>query len=245
MEDYYKRSVTVVVHTLRQLTKDEKNDLWVKSEDDGRDVLVQHKYQQAFPCWSNNKNKNNSSSSWTTEASRASAFVKMDHLDLADTLVKNEWSYWFPNVVAKEKTIKVLSPGSSEDNPHGTLRMVYKEMQATSPMVANRKFTLLRSSSQIDQATLVIAETSFGPKVRPTNNTYRRLPSGCLIEGITEDLSKNVGPNEDSNSTLWRSVTGSEDLKVYASLYKSSANFEVAGDLHLGVSEDVNTLDEL
>ena len=88
MEDYYKRSVTTAVHTLRQLTKNEKNDFWVKSEDDGRDVLVQHKYQQAFPWWSNNKNKNTSSSSWTTEASRASAFVKMDHLDLADTLAK-------------------------------------------------------------------------------------------------------------------------------------------------------------
>ena len=89
MEDYYyKRSVTAAVHTLRQLTKNEQNDFWVKSEDDGRDVLVQHKYHQAFPWWSNNKNKNTSSSSWTTEASRASAFVKMDHLDLADTLAK-------------------------------------------------------------------------------------------------------------------------------------------------------------
>nr|GFA85013.1 homeobox domain-containing protein/START domain-containing protein [Tanacetum cinerariifolium] len=48
-------------------------------------------------------------------------------------------------------------------------------------------------------------------------------------ESMVRGLFENVGPNEDCNSTLWRSVTGSEDMKVYDSLYKSSANFEVAG----------------
>ena len=48
-------------------------------------------------------------------------------------------------------------------------------------------------------------------------------------ESMVRGLFQNVSPNEDRNSTLWRSDTGSEDLKVYASLYKSSANFEVAG----------------
>ncbi|GKC84937.1 hypothetical protein Tco_1140654 [Tanacetum coccineum] len=48
-------------------------------------------------------------------------------------------------------------------------------------------------------------------------------------EIMARDLFENVGPNEDRNSTLWRSATGSkEDSKVYATLYKSSANFEVA-----------------
>nr|GEZ52533.1 homeobox-leucine zipper protein ROC8 [Tanacetum cinerariifolium] len=124
-------------------------------------------------------------------------------------------------------------------------------MQVTSAMVPNKKFTVLRTCLQIDQGTWVIAE----PSHVDAPNTYRRLPSGCLIERITKKLSKvtlvehmevaeplpnrsgfafaaermNVGPNEDCNSTLWRSVTGSEDMKVYDSLYKSSANFEVAG----------------
>ncbi|GJW83669.1 homeobox-leucine zipper protein HDG11 [Tanacetum coccineum] len=66
------------------------------------------------------------------------------------------------------------------------LHMVYKEMQATLTMVANRKFTVLRTCLQIDQGTWVIAELSH---VRAPN-TYRRLPSGCLIEHITGDVSK-------------------------------------------------------
>ncbi|GJX67895.1 START domain-containing protein [Tanacetum coccineum] len=401
-EDKFKTTVTAGVHTVRELTK---NDFWIKSEE-GRDVLVKDKYRQAFRFKINTLS---SSSSCTTEASRASALVHMDDEDLALMLAVDEWSYRFPNIVAKEQLIKILSPGSSDENPHGTLHMVYKEMQATSPMVANRKFTVLRTCLQIDQGTWVIAELSH---VSPPNtyrrlpsgclieritedvskvtwvehmevdeplpnrsgfafaaermvawlerscergsdmnatcriiglqrdaipmvanrkftvlrtclqidqgtwviaelshvsppNTYRRLPSGCLIERITEDVSKvtwvehmevdeplpnrsgfafaaermvawlerscergsdmnatcrikdpegkevpwtleklslmwfgesmvrglfeNVGPNEDCHSTLWRSVTGSEDMKVYASLYKSSANFEVAG----------------
>nr|GEZ95735.1 homeobox-leucine zipper protein HDG11-like [Tanacetum cinerariifolium] len=48
-------------------------------------------------------------------------------------------------------------------------------------------------------------------------------------ESMARGLFENVGPNEDCNSTLWRSVTRSEDMKVYDSLYKSYANFKVAG----------------
>ncbi|GKD68321.1 homeobox-leucine zipper protein ROC8, partial [Tanacetum coccineum] len=121
-----------------------------------------------------------------SEASRAFAVVKMHHLDLAERLAENEWSCLFPNIVANEKTKQVLSPASSEDNPHGTLRVVYREMQATSPVVPNRKFTVLRSCTQIDQATWLIAEISH--VLSP--NTYRRLPSGCLIQRLSEYESK-------------------------------------------------------
>ena len=42
-------------------------------------------------------------------------------------------------------------------------------------------------------------------------------------------LFENISPIKSNNSTLLSSVTGPEDLKVHASLYESSANFEVAG----------------
>ncbi|GJW32940.1 reverse transcriptase domain-containing protein [Tanacetum coccineum] len=54
------------------------------------------------------------------------------------------------------------------------------------PMVANRKFTVLRTCLKIDQGTWVIAELSHVS----APYTYRRLPSGCLIECITETVSK-------------------------------------------------------
>ncbi|GJY62426.1 homeobox-leucine zipper protein HDG11, partial [Tanacetum coccineum] len=53
-------------------------------------------------------------------------------------------------------------------------------------MVSNRKFTVLITSLQIDQGTWVITELSH---VRAPN-TYRRLPSRCLIEHTTMDVSK-------------------------------------------------------
>ncbi|GJU38796.1 homeobox-leucine zipper protein ROC8 [Tanacetum coccineum] len=116
----------------------------IKFEQEGRDVLAQHKYQQAFPWW--NKNL-----SWTTEASRASVVVKMHHLDLAEWLAK-----------------------------------VYREMQATSLVVPNRNFTVLRSCIQIDQGTWHIAEISHVP----SPNTYIRVPSGCLNQRVFEAKSK-------------------------------------------------------
>ncbi|PWA98541.1 START domain-containing protein [Artemisia annua] len=193
MDAKYKLSVVAAVHELRELFKYENNDLWIKSEE-GRDVLVQHKYQQAFPWWYNNENKNNSLS-WTTEASRASALVMMDHLDLAFMLAEGEWHFTFPHMVTKEETIRDLSHGSG-NTPDGVLLLglicshiqIRKELQATSPcMVAKRRFmNLLRAYVQIDQGMWVIAEISHCP----SSDKFRRLPSGCLIQSIAKGLSK-------------------------------------------------------
>ncbi|PWA38216.1 homeobox-leucine zipper protein HDG11 [Artemisia annua] len=95
-------------------------------------------------------------------------------------------------MVAKEETIAVLSPGSSEDNPDGSLKLMYKELQVTSPLVAKRKFTCLRTCKQIDQGTWVVADISYEPilNLNGYHSNYRRLPSGCLIQSISEKLSK-------------------------------------------------------
>ncbi|GKD06998.1 homeobox-leucine zipper protein HDG11, partial [Tanacetum coccineum] len=99
-----------------------------------------------------------------------------------------DWSFDFPHIVAKDETIRVLSPGKSDLTSDGTLLLLRKELQATSPcMAAKRRFTLLRMCIQIDQGTWVVAEISHCPS---SNNNIRRLPSGCLIQSIAEDLSK-------------------------------------------------------
>ncbi|PWA81581.1 hypothetical protein CTI12_AA186670 [Artemisia annua] len=55
--------------------------------------------------------------------------------------------------------------------------------------------------------------------------TFMEFGEYCMVRFLFE----NISPNDDFNRTLWRSVTGPEDLKVHATLYKSFANFEVAG----------------
>nr|GFB18763.1 homeobox-leucine zipper protein HDG11-like [Tanacetum cinerariifolium] len=151
--------------------------------------------------------------------------------------------------------MRVLSPGSSNENPHGTLHMVYKEMQAASPMVPNRKFTILRTCLQIDQGTsgFAFAAERMVAWLERSCERGSHKNATCRIkapgykekvpwileklslmnfgESMVRGLFENVGLNEDCNSTIWRSVTGSEDMKVYDSLYKSSANFEVAGSV--------------
>nr|GEZ49206.1 homeobox domain-containing protein/START domain-containing protein [Tanacetum cinerariifolium] len=114
------------------LIEEDLNNGGSRSEQ-GRDVLVQHKYRQAFPWWNNN-------SSWTTEASRASALVKMHHSDLADMLAEEDWSFDFPHIVAKEETIRVLSPGKSD----GTLPLAILPPMATpSPSRGGSVITLV------------------------------------------------------------------------------------------------------
>ncbi|PWA97882.1 hypothetical protein CTI12_AA024770 [Artemisia annua] len=171
-----KSNVMAGVKELQELFKD---DMWIKSPEGGRDVLDEDKYQQAFP---RNTNRNKS---WTTEATRAVAFINKNHLDLADMITEYDWTFLFPNMVATEKTIKAVSTGSV-DSPHGALQVVYKELQAAAPIVANRKLTVLRTCLKIDTGTWVVAEISLD--ILPSY--CRRLPSGCLIERISNDKSK-------------------------------------------------------
>ncbi|GKC77620.1 homeobox-leucine zipper protein HDG11, partial [Tanacetum coccineum] len=89
-------------------------------------------------------------------------------------------------IVLKLHSCEGITSASMAATSHSYMLEVYKEMQATLTIVANRKFTVLRTCLQIDQGTWVIAELSH---VRAPN-TYRRLPSGCLIEHITGDVSK-------------------------------------------------------
>ena len=69
---------------------------------------------------------------------------------------------------------------------------MYKELQVTSPLVAKRKFTCLRTCKQIDQGTWVVSDISYEPilNFNGYHSNYRRLPSGCLIQSISEKLSK-------------------------------------------------------
>ncbi|KAL6585280.1 hypothetical protein OROMI_004569 [Orobanche minor] len=65
--------------------------------------------------------------------------------------------------------------------------LVSKKLHAASPMMATRIFAVLRTCYQIDQGTWIVAEISPDSS---NGRYFHRLPSGCLIERITEDQSK-------------------------------------------------------
>ncbi|GKB63074.1 START domain-containing protein [Tanacetum coccineum] len=223
---------------LRELTKSENNDLWIKSEE-GRDVLVQHLFKTIVAL-----------ELVGLQSSRASALVKMDHFDLAVMLAGEDWRFDFPHIVAKEETIRVLPPGKLEDTSDGTLlldRFVLYRYFSLHQLVSRAKVPMFPRRSegkeseypffegdgsscdewrdygmagddyegplvddqyeeesmpvynndswkivsgihwnqQIQFDAWVVAEISHGP-----SNNFRRLPSGCLIQSIAEDLSK-------------------------------------------------------
>ncbi|GJV94406.1 homeobox-leucine zipper protein HDG11 [Tanacetum coccineum] len=175
------------VKELHELLK--SDDMWIKKSPEGRDVVVldEDKYQKAFP-----RSSKRNHISWTTESSRAVAFIQMNHLDLADMITEYAWSFLFPNMVATDKTIKVMSSGS-DNSPHMTSQVhlhaqVSKQLHADSPMIATRNFAVLRTCLQIHQGTWIVAEISLDDAANP--HYFHRLPSGCLIECITDHQSK-------------------------------------------------------
>lgn len=64
---------------------------------------------------------------------------------------------------------------------------VSKQLHAASPMLISRQFGVIRTCLLIDQGTWVVAEISLDKK---TPYFCQRLPSGCLIERISDDESK-------------------------------------------------------
>ncbi|GKD29369.1 homeobox-leucine zipper protein HDG11 [Tanacetum coccineum] len=170
------------VQELHKLLKDD--DMWIKSseEEGGRDVLDEDKYQKAFP---RSSKRNHIMRSWTTESSRAVTFIPINHLDLAYMITAYAWSFLFPNMVATDKTVKVFS---SDESPHMSSQVVVKQLHAASPMIATRKFLVHRKCLQIDQGTWIVAEISLVDAANP--KYFHRLPSGCLIQRITDHQSK-------------------------------------------------------
>lgn len=81
--------------TVKELQELFKDDMWIKSPG-GRDVLDEHKYQQAFPRSSKRNHE-----SWLTEASRAVECIKMNHLDLADMITEVPNSFFQKNFFFK------------------------------------------------------------------------------------------------------------------------------------------------
>ncbi|PWA98544.1 Homeobox domain-containing protein/START domain-containing protein [Artemisia annua] len=154
-------------------------DLWAKDQITGKDVLVQHQYNVLYP------------KSVYHNGSRGFCDCKMDDKDLAYMLSQENWCEVFPNMVAKEKMIQILSPLDSED-PDGSLFLIYKEYQLTpTKLSANRKLIVFRTCKKIDQGWIVAEVThEHNQNESAYQPNCQRLPSGCLIEPITNGFSR-------------------------------------------------------
>ncbi|KAK8537004.1 hypothetical protein V6N12_043185 [Hibiscus sabdariffa] len=99
--------------------------LWIKSTNDGRDVLNLETYERIFP----RPNTHFKSPNVRIEASRDSGVVIMNGLALVDMFMdSNKWVELFPTIVSIAKTIEVIS-ARMMGTQSGSLQLMYEELQ--------------------------------------------------------------------------------------------------------------------
>ncbi|XVF52313.1 hypothetical protein PTKIN_Ptkin05aG0008600 [Pterospermum kingtungense] len=167
--------------------------LWVRNNENGKELLNLEEHARMFNWPLNMKHR---PSEFRTEASRDSAVVIMNSVTLVDAFLDaNKWTELFPSIVARAKTVQVISPGVSGTN--GSLQLMYAELQFLSPLLPTREAYFLRYCQQqnLDDETYW-AIVDFPLDGFHNNNLqssfplHRRRPSGCLIQDMPNGYSR-------------------------------------------------------
>ncbi|XP_022967186.1 homeobox-leucine zipper protein HDG5-like isoform X2 [Cucurbita maxima] len=166
--------------------------LWVRDSESGKDILNVEEHARMFP-WPLNL-KQHLINEFRTEATRDNAVVIMNSINLVDAFLDaNKWMELFPSIVAKARTIQVIS-SSVSGHASGSLQLMYAELQALSPLVPTREAHFLRCCQQnIDEGSWAIVDfpiDTFHDSLQHSFPRYRRKPSGCIIQDMPNGYSR-------------------------------------------------------
>ncbi|KAK8578053.1 hypothetical protein V6N13_046910 [Hibiscus sabdariffa] len=159
--------------------------LWIRNNKNGKELLNLEEHAKMFH-WPLNLEQR--SSELRTEASRDSAVVIMNSITL------NKWNELFPSIVARAKSVQVISPGVSGTN--GCLQLMYAELHVLSPLVPTREAYFLRYCQQQnleDEMYWAIVDfplNGFHNNLQSSFPLYKRRPSGCLIQDMPNGYSR-------------------------------------------------------
>lgn len=164
--------------------------LWTRIGYDGREILNVETYERIFSRHVHQFRPPDA----RVESSRDSGDVMMSSLALVDMFMDSgKWMDLFPTIVTNARTVEVLMSGM-DGSKSGALVLMYGEFLGLSPVVPLREFWFLRFCQQIEQGLWVISDVSIQyPKDSLVPSlTKRRLPSGCLIQDLSNGYSKVV-----------------------------------------------------
>ncbi|KAJ9176918.1 hypothetical protein P3X46_012181 [Hevea brasiliensis] len=159
--------------------------LWISSLDGTNAVLNEDEYIRIFPRGIGPK-----PSGFKCEASRETAVVIMNHINLVEYLMDvNQWSTVFSGIVSRAMTLEVLSTGVA-GNYNGALQVMTAEFQLPTPLVPTRESYYVRYCKQHAEGTWAVVDVSLD-NLRPSPAARcRRRPSGCLIQEMPNGYSK-------------------------------------------------------
>ncbi|XP_010057969.2 homeobox-leucine zipper protein MERISTEM L1 [Eucalyptus grandis] len=163
-----------------------------------------------------------------SEASRESAVVIMNHINLVEILMdEHQWSGVFCGIVSRAMTIEVLSTGVA-GNYNGALQVMTAEFQVPSPLVPSRENYFVRYCKQHGDGTWAVVDVSLDNIRGNPILRSRRRPSGCLIQELPNGYSK----------VTWVEHVEVDDRAVH-SIYRPLVNCGLA----FGAKRWVATLD--
>ncbi|KAG2688217.1 hypothetical protein I3843_09G086500 [Carya illinoinensis] len=196
--------------------------LWVSCAN-STEILNEEEYLRTFPRGIGPKPLGLKS-----EASRESAVVVMNHINLVEILMDvKRWSTVFCGIVSRAMTVDVLSTGVA-GNYNGALQVMTAEFQVPSPLVPTRENYFVRYCKQHADGTWAVVDVSLD-NLRPSLiSRSRRRPSGCLIQELPNGYSK----------VTWIEHVDVDDRAVH-SIYRPLVNSGIA----FGAKRWVATLD--
>ncbi|CAH8311904.1 unnamed protein product [Eruca vesicaria subsp. sativa] len=193
-------AMEIAVSCVQELTKmcNTEEPLWIKKKSDkmGGDILClnEEEYRKLFPWPMEN---HNTKGEFRREASKANAVVIMNSITLVDAFLNaDKWSEMFCSIVARAKTVQIISSGVS--GPTGSLLLMYAELHVLSPLVPTREAYFLRYVEQnAENGNWAIVDfpiDRFHDQIQPlsanTLHEYKRKPSGCIIQDMPNGYSQ-------------------------------------------------------
>ncbi|KAF2304634.1 hypothetical protein GH714_037194 [Hevea brasiliensis] len=158
--------------------------LWVPGEN-STEVLNEEEYLRAFP-----RGIGPRPLGLRSEASRESAVVIMNHINLVEILMDvNQWSTVFCGIVSRAMTLEILSTGVA-GNYNGALQVMTAEFQVPSPLVPTRENYFVRYCKQHVDGTWAVVDVSLDNLRGSPISRSRRRPSGCVIQELPNGYSK-------------------------------------------------------
>ncbi|GLT91260.1 hypothetical protein SLE2022_091560 [Rubroshorea leprosula] len=192
MEEEKTLAMDLAVSSLDELVKmcQTTKPLWTRNNETGKETLNLEEYAKMFP-WPLNFKQN--STEFRREASRDSAVVIMNSITLVDAFLDaNKWMELFPSIVARAKTVQVISSGVT--GASGSLLLMYAELQVLSPLVPTREAYFLRYCQRnIEEGTWAIVDfpiDGLHEDIQSSFPLYRRRPSGCMIQDMPNGYSR-------------------------------------------------------
>ncbi|CAN8273917.1 unnamed protein product [Cochlearia groenlandica] len=129
-------------------------------------------------------------SGYVAEASREMGLVPMNSLDLVQTFMNMEkWGNVFASKVNVVAPTDALIPFDDENS----LQMIQATYHVISPVVPNRQVEFLRYCKNIKKGLWVVVDVTpieQNPNSSYVDISYRRLPSGLIIEEVDNGFSK-------------------------------------------------------